>query len=37
VPHAASNVVDLTELLKQSLATRKAPATAKKAPRKRAA
>jgi DNA end-binding protein Ku len=37
VPHAGSNVVDLTELLKQSLATRKAPAAAKKAPRRRAA
>jgi DNA end-binding protein Ku len=32
-----SNVVDLTELLKQSLATRKAPAAAKKTPRRRAA
>ncbi len=31
VPEGASNVVDLTELLRQSLATRKAPTTAKKA------
>jgi DNA end-binding protein Ku len=41
VPQAASNVVDLTELLRQSLATRKpkgtATATAKKAPGKPAA